>query len=105
MSGIDDFLNGGHTETDDLIGTRTMVCAGQTFTVVFNDSRKSYEGALGGLESDLQATVVAQPDAVTNPITLLQKRCTIDGDAFRVAEVAVGNVAITFTLASVDNSK
>ena len=105
MSGIDDFLNGGHTETDDLIGTRTMVCAGQTFAVVFNDARKSYEGALGGLESDLQATVVAQPGAVTNPITLLQKRCTINGDAFRVAEVAVGNVAITFTLASVDNSK
>ena len=105
MSGIDDFLNGGHTETDDLIGTRTMVCAGQTFAVVFNDARKSYEGALGGLESDLQATVVAQPGAVTNPITLLQKRCTIDGDAFRVAEVAVGNVAVTFTLASAGDSR
>jgi len=103
--GIDDFLNGGHTETDDLIGTRTMVCAGQTFSVVFNDSRKSYQGALGGLESDLQATVVAQPGAVTNPTSMLQKRCTINGDAFRVAEVAVGNVAITFTLADANNSK
>jgi len=105
MSGIDDFLIGGNTETDELIGTREMICAGQTFAVVFNDARKSYQGALGGLESDLQATVVAQPGAVTNPASMLQKRCTIDGDAFRVAEVAVGNVAITFTLASVDNSK
>jgi len=105
MSAIDEFLNAGNPETDDLIGTRTMVCAGQTFLVVFNDARKSYEGALGGLESNLQATVVAQPGAVTNPVTLLQKRCTIDGDAFRVAEVAVGNVAITFTLASAGDSR
>ena len=105
MSGIDDFLNGGHAETDELIGTRTMVCAGQTFAVVFNDARKSYEGALGGLESDLQATVVAQPGAVTTPNALLQKRCTIDGEPFRVAEVGVGNVAITFTLASAGDSR
>jgi hypothetical protein len=48
---------------------------------------------------------VAQPGDVTNPITLLQKRCTIDGDPYRIAEVAVGNVAITFTLASAGDAR
>jgi hypothetical protein len=100
MSDIDSFLLAGNNETDAMIGTRTMVCAGQTFQVTWNDSRKSFEGALGGLESDLQATAVAQPSHVTSPQSLLQKRCTIDGDGYRVAEVSVGNVAITFSLTS-----
>lgn len=100
MSEIDDFLLGGNNETDSMVGTRTMVCDGQTFAVVWNDSRKSFEGALGGMESDLQATAVAQPAHVSSPHSLLQKRCTIDGDAYRVAEVSVGNVAITFSLTS-----
>ena len=39
------------------------------------------------------------------PNALLQKRCTIDGEPFRVAEVAVGNVAITFTLASAGDAR
>jgi hypothetical protein len=72
---------------------------------VWNDSRKSFEGALGGLESNLQATAVAQPANVANPVEMLQKRCTIDGEAFRVAEVAVGNVAVTFTLASINDPR
>lgn len=105
MSIIDDFLLGGNAETDAAIGTRQMVCAGQTFDVVWNDARKSFEGALGGLESNLQATAVAQPSAVTNPVGMLQKRCTIDGEAFRVAEVTVGNVAVTFTLASINDAR
>ena len=105
MSDIDDFLLGGNAETDLAIGTRQMTCAGQTFPVVWNDARKSFEGALGGLESNLQATAVAQPSAVTNPTQMLQKRCTIDGEAFRVAEVAVGNVAVTFTLASINDPR
>ena len=105
MSGIDDFLNGGHTETDDLIGTRTMVCAGQTFAVVMPNAQKSYEGALGGLESDLQAIAEAQPGAVLNPNSMLQKRCTIDGNAFRVAIVDVSTVNIKFTLASAGDSR
>jgi len=82
-----------------------MTCAGQTFPVVWNDARKSFEGALGGLESNLQATAVAQPANVANPVEMLQKRCTIDGEAFRVAEVAVGNVAVTFTLASINDAR
>lgn len=105
MSGIDDFLNGGHTETDDLIGTVTMACAGQTFAVVMPNVRKSYEGALGGLESNIQAIAVAQPSAVTNPYQLRQKRCTINGDEFRVFDVDVSTVAITFLLEDANNSK
>jgi hypothetical protein len=105
VSEIDDFLNGGASEVDVALGVVTMTCEGQSFAVVWNDSRKSYEGALGGLESTVQATAVAQPRYVTNAISLLQKRCTIDGDPFRVAEVAVGNVAITFTLASAGDAR
>ena len=90
MSEIDDFLNGGASEVDTSLGVVTMTCEGQSFAVVWNDSRKSYEGALGGLESNVQATAVAQPRYVTNPRTLLQKRCTIDGVTYRVAEVSVG---------------
>ena len=105
MSDIDNFLLGGNAETDLAIGTRQMTCAGQTFPVVWNDSRKSFEGALGGLESNLQATAVAQPANVANPVEMLQKRCTIDGEAFRVAEVAVGNIAVTFTLASINDPR
>lgn len=105
MSEIDDFLLAGNDETDAMIGTRTMVCDGQTFAVTWNDSRKSYEGALGGLESDLQATAVAQPAHVTSPNGLLQKRCTINGEAYRVAEVSVGNVAITFSLTSTNDAR
>jgi len=105
VSEIDDFLNGGADEVDTALGTATMTCDGHTFAVVWNDSRKSYEGALGGLESDVQASAVAQPGDVTNPKALLQKRCTVDGVAFRVAEVAVGTVAVTFTLADPNDSR
>lgn len=105
MSEIDDFLNSHADEIDSALGTVTMVCDGQTFSVVWNDSRKSYEGALGGLESDVQAQAVAQPGDVSNPKALLQKRATVDGVAYRVAEVAVGTVAITFTLADPNDSR
>lgn len=105
MSEIDDFLLAGNTHVDALFGTKTMTCAGQTFEVVWNDARKSYEGALGGLESSIQATAVAQPGDVTDPVGLLQKRCLVDGDSFRIAEVAVGVVAITFTLASTNDPR
>ena len=105
MSEIDSFLLGGNAETDTMIGTRTMVCAGQTFAVVWNDSRKSFEGALGGLESALQATAVAQPSNVSDPHGMLQKRCTINGESYRVAEVSVGNVAVTFSLTSNNDAR
>jgi len=105
VSQIDDFLNGGASEVDVALGVVTMTCEGQSFAVVWNDSRKSYEGALGGLESTVQATAVAQPRYVTSPRSLLQKRCTVDGVTYRVAEVAVGTCAITFTLADPSDSR
>jgi hypothetical protein len=105
MSVIDDFLLAGNDEVDSTFGTKIMVCNGQTFAVVWNEERKSYEGALGGLESDIQATATAQPKNVTNPKAMLQKRCTVDGTAYRVAEVTVGNVAVTFTLASTNDPR
>lgn len=105
MSEIDDFLNVDADEVDASLGTVAMVCEGQTFMVVWNDARKSYEGALGGLETDIQAAAMAQPGDVTDPQTLLQKRCTVDGSDYRVAEVAVGTVAVTFTLADPNESR
>lgn len=105
MSLIDDFLLAGNDEVDTDFGVAVMVCGGQTFNVVMNDERKSYEGALGGLESDIQATATAQPSDVTSPRGLLQKRCTVDGVSYRVAEVVTGPIAIHFTLADINNSK
>jgi hypothetical protein len=105
VSEIDDFLNAGASEVDVSLGVVTMTCEGQSFAVVWNDSRKSYEGALGGLESNVQASAVAQPAHVTNPRSLLQKRCVIDGITYRVAEVSVGAVAVTFTLTDPSESR
>jgi hypothetical protein len=105
MGAIDDFLNGGADEFDALAGTVSMTCDGQTFAVVVNGSRKSYEGALGGLESDIQAIATAQPSDVTDPKSLMQKRCTVGGVPYRIVEVDAGTVAVHFTLADVNNSK
>ena len=105
MSLVDDFLNSGGDSVDSTFGTSVMICGGQTFNVVFNDDRKSYAGALGGLESDIQATAMAQAADVTDPRTLLQKKCTVDGVAYRVAEVSTGSVAISFTLADASDSR
>lgn len=105
MSEVDDFLLSGNSQVDETLGTQIMVCEGQTFNVVWNDARKSFEGALGGLESMIQASAVAQPGDVANPLAMLKKRCIIDGDAFRIAEISIGTVAITFILTSINNSK
>lgn len=105
MSLVDDFLLAGNDETDADFGTSTMVCGGQTFAVIINDERKSYEGALGGMESNIAATATAQPRHVTNPRSLLQKRCTVAGISYRVAEVVTGPVAIQFTLTSENDSR
>lgn len=105
MGAIDDFLNTGADELDSLAGTVTMTCAGQSFSVVINGSRKSFEGALGGLESDVQAIATAQAADVSNPRSLLSKRCTVDGIAYRIAEVDAGSVAVHFTLTDAGNSR
>jgi hypothetical protein len=105
MSDLDDFLTSSADEVDSIFGTSVMVCSGQTFNVVVNEIRESKEGALGGLETDVQAVVTAQAADVANAKSLHQKRCTLDGDAYRIAEVVVGPIAVHFSLENVDNSK
>lgn len=105
MSIIDDFLNGSHDEVDAIMGTKTMICAGQTFPVVWDDFSSDSDGALGGLEPEVQASATAQPADVTNPIALKGKRCTIGGVEFRVYAVRVGTVAIRFDLCDPNESK
>jgi hypothetical protein len=95
---VDSFFTVAEDEIDRMLGQETMTVGGQSFKVVWNDERKSYEGALGGLESTILAQAVAQPSDVTNPKSLLQKRATVDGVSYRVAEVTIGKVGITFTL-------
>lgn len=105
MSLVDDFILAANDEMDDAFGTTSMVCNGQTFDVVINSERKSYEGALGGLESEVQAVATAQPGDVSNPRGMLQKRAVVGGVNYRVAEVSVGVVAIDFVLADPGDSR
>ena len=105
MSIVDSFLNIGNDEVDSTFGVSAMIVDGQTFNVVFNDERVSYDGALGGLESPVQATATAQPSDVTSPKGLLQKRCTVARTAYRIAEVTVGTVAVHFTLADPNEAR
>ena len=98
MSLIDDFILSGNDAVDAAFGTSTMVCEGQTFQVVASEAVRSYDGALGGLATNIQLTATAQPADVTSPNSLIQKRCTIDGVAYRVAQVAADAVAVHFTL-------
>jgi hypothetical protein len=105
MGLVDDFLLGGNDEVDGAFGTKIMACNGQTFDVVWNDARKSFDGEVGGLEPNVQAVGVAQPSDVTNPLQMLNKRCTVGGISYRVAEVVVGTVAIHFTLIDPNESR
>lgn len=105
MGLIDDFLLAGNDEVDTLCGTVIMSCSNQNFPVVINESRKSYDGALGGMESVVQLIAVAQPADVKNPLAMLQKRCTVGPTTYRVAEVSVGTVAVHFTLADPNESR
>ena len=105
MSIIDDFLNVSADEVDSMFGTKTMICNGQTFAVVWDDYSSDSDGGLGGLEPELQAMATAQPGDVTNPAALKGKRCTVDGVAFRIYSVRVGAVAIRFDLCDPNESK
>lgn len=98
MGALDDFLLGANDELDSLLGTSSMTCDGQTFDVVSDGFREANEGASGGLEWDIRATVTAQPKHVRNPRQMLKKRCMVDGAEYRIEEVTVGTVAIHFTL-------
>jgi len=105
VSLIDDFLNNSHDEVDAAMGTKSMVCDGQTFAVVWDDYSSDSDGGLGGLEPEVQAMATAQPSDVTSPATLKGKRCTVDGVAFRIYAVRVGVVAIRFDLCDPNESK
>ena len=98
MSLIDDFLNNSHDEVDAIMGTKTMVCEGQTFSVVWDDYSSDSDGGLGGLEPQVQAMATAQVADVTNPATFKGQRCTVGGVEFRVYAVRIGEVAIRFDL-------
>lgn len=105
MSLVDDFLNGLHAEVDATMGTKSMVCEGQTFNVVWDDYRGESEGGLGGLEPLLAAVATAQVADVTTPALLKNKRCTVGGVSFRVQSVSIGTVAIRFDLCDPNESK
>lgn len=105
MSLIDDFFTVSHDEVDSAMGTRTMVCNGETFAVVWDDYSSDSDGGLGGLEPELQAMATAQPADVANPAAMKGKRCTINGQAFRVYAVRIGAVAIRFDLCDPNESK
>ena len=105
MSLIDDFFATSHAEVDATIGTKTMVCNGETFSVVWDDYSTDTDGGLGGLEPEMQAMATAQPADVASPLAMKNKRCTVGGIAFRVYAVRIGQVAIRFDLCSPNESK
>jgi hypothetical protein len=102
MSALDSFLLAANSILDDMFGTVTMVCQGQSFQVVPNGFRETSEGATGGIEWDLRASVTAQPSHVSNPQGMLKKTCTVDGREYRVAEVNIGTIAVHFALVDVN---
>jgi hypothetical protein len=98
MSLLDDFMLSHNDECDTTMGVVTMICAGQTFDVVPNLISKSVDGEFGGLEPQARGIVTAQSRDVTSPLTLLNKRCTVAGVAYRVTMVDAGSICIHFTL-------
>lgn len=95
---IDSFLLAGNDEVDSSLGTVTMAVSGQTFEVVIDDVSKQTKGDDIGLMAEFALVAVAQPGDVTSPKALIDKRCTVDGVAYRIKEVKAGTVAITFML-------
>jgi len=102
MSLVDDFMLAHNDECDATMGVVSMVCNGQTFDVVNNLFSKSVDGEFGGLEPQIRGTVTAQPANVTTPLLMLNKRCTIDGTAYRITSVDVGTIGINFTLSDIN---
>lgn len=99
MGLLDEFFNTHQDAQDLLLGTTTLVVAGQSIPVVWDAVTKSKSGTLGGLDNNTLASAVAQPSDVTgDPADLIGKRATCKGRNYRVQEVEIGDVAITFTL-------
>ena len=105
MGALEDFFARHNDAGDALLGVLTMDIAGQSIPIVWDASTKSKSGDLGGLDSDTMAAAVAQPKNITgNPMDLLGKKCTVDGAQYRVQQIELGRINITFTLISA-NSK
>lgn len=101
---IDAFFVRHLDELDSALGVVTMTYGGQSFSVVMDMIDYATEGAMGGMEGDIKASVTAQAADVTSPNNLLHKRVTVDGSPYRVARVAVGSVSVRFDLADVNQS-
>lgn len=102
MSGIDSFLLSALDEVDAVLGTVTMTVSGQSFAVVIDDVTKSTSGDDVGLTAEYDVIACAQPADVTNPKSLINLRCTVDGAAYRISQVRVGTVAIHFILTDIN---
>jgi len=44
----------------------------------------------------------AQPSDVTNPKSLVNKRCTVDGSEYRINQVRAGTIAVHFILTDIN---
>jgi hypothetical protein len=102
MSGIDSFLLSALDEVDAMLGTVTMTVSGQTFAVVIDDVTKSTIGDDVGLTAEYDVIACAQPADVTNPKSLVNKRCTLDGSDYRINQVRVGTIAVHFILTDIN---
>ena len=96
---LDDFFATHQDAQELLLGTVTLTVAGQSIPVVWDAVTRSKSGTLGGLDNDTMASAVAQPKYVTgDPALLLGKRAAVEGRNYRIQEVEIGSVSITFTL-------
>ena len=96
---LDEFFSTHQDAQEVLLGTVTMTVDGQSIPVVWDSVTKSKSGTLGGLDNNTLASAVCQPKNVTgDPKDLLGKRATVESRNYRVQEVEIGAVAITFTL-------
>jgi hypothetical protein len=102
MSGIDSFLLGALDEVDSMLGTVIMTVSDQTFSVVIDDVTKSTSGDNIGLTAEYDVIACAQPADVTNPKSLVNKRCTLDGSEYRINQVRVGTIAVHFILTDIN---
>ena len=98
MIGVDDFLTVSLNEIDSILGTVQMVVDGQTFNVVIDDAGNSTKGDDIGLVADFDLIACAQTRDITTPRALVNKRCTVDGIAYRVGSVRTGTISVHFML-------
>lgn len=99
MSKIDSFLRAHADAVDAALGEELMECLGQSFPVVVNEIARSAGGEEIGYMDDHALAAMAQTRKVSNPESMLNRRCTVSGKDYRVARIRLGTVAITFELA------